>query len=130
MKMNWYKTLLAGFLSAILTSTVLSAESKWSTEPAAKSALQEIDTAFGKGFRLHAPFSGSLRAVKKLDAAQYAGKKVVLDAQFKFICQKNTSTLRNFLKDHLLNVRTITFLYLTDNISYFVAHVNIFNFRV
>ncbi|MBQ9787855.1 MAG: hypothetical protein IJW33_06785 [Lentisphaeria bacterium] len=90
MKMNWYKTLLAGFLSAILTSTLLSAESKWRTEPAAKSALQEIDTAFGKGFRLHASFKGSLRAVKKLDAGKYAGKKVVLDAQFKFICHKNS----------------------------------------
>jgi ribosomal protein L11 methylase PrmA len=95
MKINLCKTLLVGLLSTLLTSTFLYAGSQWRTEPAAKSALQEIDTAFGKGFRLHASNKGSLRAVKKLDAGKYAGKKVVLDAQFKFICHKNIDIIKS-----------------------------------
>jgi len=72
-----------GVLAALLLP-VLSAGAKWITEPANSPMVKKIETAFGPGLKINVKQRTTVRAFKNLDVKKFAGKKVVLDAKFRF----------------------------------------------
>lgn len=64
----------------------------WHTEPENSPLVSSVSTAFGDGIRISAEQRSTVRWVQPLDAGEYAGKKLVLEAKFRFKIAPNTGT--------------------------------------